>query len=160
MKTENKIKLNIKITKEFKLKISYIDSNKQETIIKLHKNNKDEYPISISFIDNKIMICHDSDYSIQFIQEWFNEPNNYKCYEIHFNNKWYSIISEVLFALIIDEFLKQIKKDYIIEKTYVTIPSDNYTLMKRIKISLETTDLDQIEIVNMNILIKEKCIMN
>ena len=66
------------------------------------------------------------------------EPESIKYYETEYYNKSYSLIAEVMFALIIDEYLSQIEKNYIIENTIIELPSNNLKSNYRIKIALES----------------------
>ena len=45
----NKIQFIIEITEQYQIKCSFIDTEKKETIIKLHNQNQEYYPIFISF---------------------------------------------------------------------------------------------------------------
>ena len=107
-KKSNLRKFKIRINEQYKLQVSYIDSEKQETIIQLNNNKQDWYSPIVSFRDNKITVCsEEKEDAIHFIEEFFTNPQSFKLYPIHFQGKNYEIIAEVLFALIINEF-KQI----------------------------------------------------
>ena len=104
----------IKISGNYTLKCSYIDSNNKEIIIKLHNKKEKEYLLATSLIDKNS--------SIEFADDLFTKPHDFKLYDIELYGKEYSIIAEVLFALIINEFKQQIEKEYIIENTLVELP--------------------------------------
>ena len=78
------------------------------------------------------------------MKEWIEQPSEYKEYKITYQNKEYSVISEVLFALVIDQFKKRIEKEFIIDETIVDIPSKNGDLYNRIRTSLESIELKNI----------------
>ena len=143
-----KIEFKIHISKEYKLQCSIIDynNNNHETIIELLKDQK-EYNPCISFTQNTLAICKETDdNAIHFIKEWIETPNDYKEYKIHYQNKEYSVIYEMLFGLIIQEFVEKIVKQWIIDHVVVYIPSQDYQIALRMKIALESIGLKYIEI--------------
>ena len=101
------VQFKIVINKEYAIKCSYIDSNKKEIIIQLHNKNKQEYQLSSSLIDNRS--------SFEFGEELFINPHDFKLYDIELYGKEYSVIAEVLFALIINEFKEQIEKNLLLK---------------------------------------------
>ena len=124
--TQNKnkkcIQFKIRINEQYQLQVSYIDSEKRETIIQLNNNKQDWYSPVISFRDNKITVCpEDKEDAIEFIEELVEESRRFKIYEIQYQDKDYFAIAEVLFALIINEFKQIVEKEYIITKTVVEI---------------------------------------
>ena len=125
----NKVTFVINISDKYTMKCSYIDSNNIETTIELHNNPQQEYLFSGS---------------INFLDDLFTNPHDFKFYNIELYGKEYSVIAEVLFALIISEFKKQIEKEFIIENTIVQLPSNNLHLSNRIQISLESIGLNNI----------------
>ena len=131
------VTLIVKISENYKIKCSYIDSNKKETTIQLH-NKEQEYLLSSSLIDNKS--------SIEFGSDLFTNPQEFKLYEIAFYGKEYNVIAQVLFALIIKEFTSQIEKEYIIEKTEVQLPKENKEFNFRILTALDSIGLKDIEL--------------
>ena len=134
----NVIDFKIIISQDYKIKCCYVDSQNNETPIKLNNSEQEYYPIIISFDNNfKYTVSQENEKSIQFMEDLFTNPEEYKVYNIQFQNKEYSVISEVLFALIINDFKQQIEKEYIIEKTLIQIPLENKLLIERIQISLE-----------------------
>ena len=77
------IQFKIKINNQYQLQVSYIDSENQERIIQLNNNKQDWYSPVISFRDNKIMVCsEDKEEAIEFIEELFTHPHNFKTYKI------------------------------------------------------------------------------
>ena len=80
----NKIQLNILITEQYTLKCSYIDSNNQERVIKLKEDDNEEYIPSLSFINNIIELSQNSNQSINFIEDFFKEPTNFRYYSFSF----------------------------------------------------------------------------
>ena len=141
--------LNLTITTNSTLICSIKNNNNEEIKIKLHENQEEEI-LSISFDMNEIYVCSkqktENNEPIEFIQDWMNEPNNFKTYEFFFKGKYHSAISEVLFALIINEFKKKIEKDWIIDDVFVICPSTDHQFSKRVIISLESIGLKNIEV--------------
>ena len=130
----NKVEFTLTITEDYQLKCSYITSEKKETTIKLQEKEQEFYPITISFENNKVLICEEqNENTIAFMKEWVDNPQNFKLYNVQFQEKEYQLSFEVLFALIINKFKHQIEKEFIIENTIVNIPSNNGQMFKRIK---------------------------
>ena len=135
----NKVTLIIKISENYKLQCHIVDSNKKETLIQLNnKNQQEQYLLSSSLIDKKN--------SIQFAHDLFINPQDFKLYNIELYEKEYTVIAEVLFALIISEFKEQIEKEFIIEKTIVQLPVQNLKVNSRIITALNAIGLDKIEL--------------
>ena len=132
----NRTRLKITISDAYKLQCNYIDSKKEETIIQIHNKKEQEYLLSSSLIDNKS--------SIEFAQDLITNPQDFKLYNIELYGKEYSVIAEVLFALIISEFKEQIEKEYIIDKTIVELPVNNLKVNARIITALNAIGLQQI----------------
>ena len=80
--------------------------------------------MAISFDSNEISICNENVNVIHFMNDWVSNPDEYRLYEIHYQEKEYKMISEVLFALIIKGFKEQIEKEYIIKETNIEIPNE------------------------------------
>ena len=143
----NKVYFIIEISEEKKLKCIIVKKNDQkEEVVKLKDGENDEYIPCISFNGYEITIGDENDDSIQFIDDLINDPLNFKKYKICFQNKENEVIAETLFGLIIEEFKKKIERKYKIEKTIMTIASNDFTLIKRICTSLLAIELNQIEI--------------
>ena len=143
---ETKIIITISLKENNKLQITSINTLKEEKLIQFDHNKQEEYPVTISSDNNKIMVCEENENSIHFIDDLMQQPENYKMYDIEFQGKFYSVIAEVLFALIISEFKEQIEKEYIIEETIFQLPSDSHQLTNIIQISLESIGLNNITI--------------
>ena len=143
-----KVQFKIVITEDYHLKCSTINDQDIETSIQLPSDNRVEYVPNILFHINTIFICPNevNGNEINFMKEWIENPQEFHKHTIHFLNKEYQVISEVLFALVILDFKKVIQKDYIIEDTIVKIPSDSLIISERIKISLESIGLKNISI--------------
>ena len=139
--------LKIIITNDYKLQVKYINSEYKETIIHLSKNNQSNvYTPSITFNENLIDICEETDSNIDFMKEWILNPEEYKLYSIKYQGKEYNILAEVLFALIISEFKQIVEKDNIIQNTLLQLPTNNEQLLQRVKIALQALELNGIEI--------------
>ena len=121
----NLIQLKIIITNTFTIQCFIIDQQGNQTPINLKENNKEE--------------------SNHFIKEWFYYPELFTLYKIQIQNKEYSVIAEVLFAFIINEFKQIIEKKWIINSVTIELPKDNKLLLERIKISLEAIGMKGIE---------------
>ena len=83
---------------------------------------------------------------MNFAEDFFTKPRDFKTYDIELYEKEYPVIAEVLFSLIINEFIEQIEKEFIIKNTIIQLPSDSYQLINRIQISLESIGLDNITV--------------
>ena len=127
--------LTINITEQYQLQCIITDEKETEHIIKLNNQNDNYLPITIAFDMNEIIIGKETTNSISFMKEWIDHPEIFKEYQIYYQNKEYTVIAELLFALIINEFKKKIEKDYIIDETVVYIPSHDNRLIQRMKIS-------------------------
>ena len=114
-----KVTFKIIITQEYKLNISIIDELHHETIIQ--ENNKPN--------------------SIDFMKHWIENPDDFKTYPIHYQNKQYELLPEVFFAIIINEFKNKVEKEYIITNTEIQIPSKNSKTLQRINVSLDSIGL-------------------
>ena len=128
----NKISFIIQINDTHKIKCCYIDSNKKETPIQLHnKTQQQEYLLSKS---------------IEFAEDLFPNPQEFKFYNIELYGKEYTVIAEVLFALLIDEFKEQIEKEFIIDKTIVELTVNNLKVNSRIITALTAIGLENIQL--------------
>ena len=99
-KTKNCCIFQIQINKENKIKCSILKEENKEQII------QDFVDINISFDMNEIIIGNKTENSINFFNDLIEQPNTFKQYKITYQNKEYSVIADVLFAL----YLSQIKK--------------------------------------------------
>ena len=136
-KKSNTISFIITITQDYQLKCSYIDTNNKETIIELHNQENMFHSINLTFENNN---------NYNFIHDLMNEPNDFKLYRVYLQGKEYSVISEVLFALLMYEFKRQIEKEFIINKTIIHLPVKNAILNSRIVTSLEAVCFKNIQI--------------
>ena len=142
MNEPNKITLKLTTTKtnKFIVSIKSINSSEKEIIIKLNKNNKqEEYNPSITFTDSSFSICDENE--INLLEELNHNPEEFKFYTIQFQHKQYSVLFEVLFAIIISEFKKSIEKEFIITKTIIEFEKENKIVKERIKIALQAIGL-------------------
>ena len=135
---------NIQITKNYTFKCFYIDSNKIETSVQI-KDKQKEYIPSISFQNHHISFCEEED-SINLIKELYDNPEEYKEYQILFQDRSYSLTFEVLFGLIITQFKKKIEKNNIINKTIIELEIPNPIVLERIQISLQAIGFNDIKI--------------
>ena len=137
--------LEITISEQHQLQCIVIDKKETKHIIKLNNQNDNYLPIRIAFDMNEIIIGKETPNSIDFMKEWIDHPEIFKEYRIRYQNKEYNVISELLFALIINEFKKKIEKDFIIDEIKFTLPTENKEFVNRFKISLDSIDLKGIE---------------
>ena len=131
------------ITKTNTIKCSIRISNEKERYITLYEN-VNEYPISIEFNSNEIIVCQNQrkeSETIEFFDEWIHNPIKYQKYSFQFQGNNYETIAETFFALIISEFTNKISKNCTIDKTIVILPTNNHTFIKRMKFSLESIGL-------------------
>ena len=97
----------------------------KDLLIQLENNNKEKYPLCLQFQNNLISVCEEKENTIKFIYDLIENPAEFIFYQIHFQNKEYLIIAEVVFTIIINEFKQQIEKNFIIENTHIQIPIPN-----------------------------------
>ena len=114
----------------------FISINKDNKIKYIIKNNDNiiqeqtEYlPISISFDMNEIIIHQQKENSIDFINDFVNNPNEFKEYSISYQGKEYEVIAEVLLSLILHQYKNQIEKKYIIKNTIVQNETEEENIM-------------------------------
>ena len=69
--------LKIQFTAQETISVSII-LNEVKILIKLRKEDKTEYQCSIAFDNNKIIICQESRNSIHFINDFMNNPEEFK----------------------------------------------------------------------------------
>ena len=146
MNKNNHISFKIKITNNYKIQCSIINEEKEIIIKLLSEDLNEEYSSCVSFENNKISICKETNNSIYFLKEWIENPDNYSTKQIFFQNNEYNLLPEVMFSLIINDFKKIIEKEYIIDETIVEISSRDHVLLERIKISIEAIGLNNIQI--------------
>ena len=142
MSNRNK-RISIIITKEYTIKCSLFDSNidieNQKEIPVEIINGKQEYPITILFNQNEIKCCENNIIPEKWIIELFENPKIFTKTTFNYQGKEYSVIPEVYLALIL-----KVEKEYIIDQTIVTLPSDNYYLIQRIKVALKSIGFENI----------------
>ena len=141
----------IQITEHYNLKCSIINTEGLEIIIKLKSDYPDEIDPCVLFEQNTIKITQKEEKSISFVKEWIENPKDFKTQLIYFNNKNYELLPEVLFALVILEYIRQIEREFIIENTIIEIPTTDKEVLQRIKISLEAINLKGINIEDVEI---------
>ena len=137
-----KTTFKITITQNYHLQCKTIDEQGKEKLIQLSpKEYKEEYIPCITFNQYFIEVCKESENAIHFIKEWIEQEDKYETKEIQFQNKYYQLLPEVFFSIIINEFKNIVEKEYIIENTIVDLPSKNLQFYERIRTSLETIGL-------------------
>ena len=129
------------INQNYQLKCVIYDSRGVERVIRWKNNPSiDFYPITIAFDMNEIFICQDTPNSIDFMKDWITNPNDFKLYTINYQNKQYSVIAEVLFAIIMYGFKNKAEKQYIIKSLKYVTPS-NQIFIDRMKVALDSIGL-------------------
>ena len=103
----------IHITENYKLFYTVVSVEKQEILI------QEEVTPCITFNTNTINFFEESQKAIQFLKNWLEAPEDYKNYEVQFQNKTYQLLPEVLFALIINEIKYKLERQYIIKNTEI-----------------------------------------
>ena len=79
MTQNNHCILLIDINKQNNIKCSIIDSENKEQQIKINENQQDEYsPIFIAFDMNEIIVNEERDDSIDFFDDWIEQPEEFK----------------------------------------------------------------------------------
>ena len=140
-----KVNLTITITEQYQLQCLYSNEENGDRVIKIHEN-QEIYPFTICLKNNKIIVGEKHEDSIEFIQDLFSKPQDFKLYDIKLYGKEYSVIAEVLFALIINEFKGQIEKEFIIENITVKLPVQNLKVNSRILTALDSINLRNIQL--------------
>ena len=137
--------LKITITNNLTIKCVLFDKHNKQTPIILH-DNKEEYPLSISFERNKIKVCEDETHqTVKFIENFFNKPNYYTFYITTFQDKEYDLLVEILFALIFEKFKQHIPDDVIISQTIIEIENQlDPKIYERIQIALKLMGMNNI----------------
>ena len=110
--------LKIVVTTDYHLQVLLVELENKETVFKLIED-KEEIDPCISFNGNFITIGKENETSIDFMKEWIENPDEYKMYSVLFQGKEYSVLSEVLFALIINEYKQKIERENIIKCTWI-----------------------------------------
>ena len=129
--------LKIIITKENKLKCCFYNCFNIQVPIEIIEKQQ-EYDISIAFDVNDIIYCRNHDKSIEFIEEWINQPDEYKLYHIQYQEKEYFAIAEVLFALIIKHFKSKVDNQTIFQHIDFELPKTTTQMFNnRLKMALE-----------------------
>ena len=124
-----KVNLKISITKEYKVVYSVV--SKRKILL------QSEVTPCITFNSNTIEVSEEHPNTIHFIQNWIENPNDYRTYKIMYQGKEYELLPEVLFAIVVNEFKKKVEREYIIARTKIQLPSDNSKALQRVKISLQ-----------------------
>ena len=137
--------LKIKITETYLLQCFLVDQDNNSTIITLH-DNQQEYVPCVQISQDVIHVCEEGEKSIHFIEEWIENPEEYKMYRVQYQGKEYSLLSEVLFALVISEYKQRIEKEYIVENTILEILTKNKKVLQRIRVSLNALGLRGMEL--------------
>ena len=129
-------KLKLRITKEFKFQCSLLDSNNIETICQPIPTIEQYIPC-ITFQNDIILFCKNHPNAIHFLKEWFQNPNEFRMYNFTYQGEEFSVIAEVLFALLVEEFKGKIQNNCFIYSTIVDVPKEYKSLLNRIYVSLD-----------------------
>ena len=147
-KKETTFKLTI--LKDYHIKCSIVNFFGLESSIQLqdnqdnqtNQNNQSSYDPCIVFTTNEYNICEQQENTIHFMKEWIEHPDDYTKYEFTFQGKKFSVVAEILFALIIKQFKLQIENEWIIEKTIIDTQLKLTELfLNRLHIALEIVGL-------------------
>ena len=118
--------------------VSIINKDKKEIPIQL-RENQTTYPLNIWFNKNEIVVCQQqqNENAISgFLEEIFNNPSEYKTYDIEYQGKKYEVLGETLLALIIQQFKDIIDKTYIVNRFLFKCSNMEKDVLQRIKSSL------------------------
>ena len=86
--------LLININKENKIKCLIINEQNEEILITIDDTQKEEHlPITITFNMNKILIGHQTQNSIAFMEEWMTNSSEFKKYKISYQGKEEEVIA-------------------------------------------------------------------
>ena len=137
------IELKIIITNTFTIQCFLIDQENNQIPVYL-KEQKEEYIPSVSFDNNTISVCptNTNQNTIYFMKDWLEQPDKYIFYSFEFQNKEYSVVSEVFFALIMNEFKRIVEYNWIIDSVSIEIPTENEKIFERMKIALDAIGID------------------
>ena len=155
MKRE-KCKIKLNITNENTMKIYYItEVNQQLPILNWKQTN--EYPINIFSFESPfdLMICNISSQAIDetkiqhvnYMKEFLQNPNEQKRYTIQTQqNESVEMLPEILFAHLINQLKKELQRKFIIKKFIIDIPSESYTVIKKLKEALFSIGIEKVSI--------------
>ena len=142
----NTFKINLTSTKH--IHCLFTDSQGTQTSIYLqHPENTHKtspiYPLTIHVTETFISLCSFHKDSFTFIDDLFSHPNEFKKYSFCFQGKKYDVIAEVLFAMIINEFIQNVPQKQIITKTILSIDESIYDeiVEERLVIALKAIGL-------------------
>ena len=136
----NHLLFHITITSTYQLSCSYQFSN-ESSKNPIPINEENEYPPIITFYKNEIYSFQHHPNEIDFMKEWIEYPDDFKEYQITYQNKQFNVISEVLFALLIKEIKDILEVEFVIEKVLFELPTENKRARRRIKVALESIGL-------------------
>ena len=143
---------HIEINQNYQIKFTIIDDDDNtHHVIKINEDQEEDFITpTLSFNMNDINLNNQSDNSIEFIKDFILQPEEYKHYNINYQNQEHSVIFEVLFGIYISQIRKRIEKEWIIDETIIKIPIDNYLISKRLKTSLHSINLENFSITSYN----------
>ena len=148
--------IKIIITNELNMNVFIID--KQHSEIPIYDYHfKDTFPLNIFSVDSPFHLIMNNDYhSIQsmnnttvvhYMKELFDNPQEDKRYEVtNINEKQFSFSAEILFGYYLNQLKQEIEKKYSIKKFIITLPTEQYSLMKKLKNGLNIFGIHNIEI--------------
>ena len=96
------ITFKIKLT-QTSISVSTIDNQNKEEIVELNEGIK-EYPIDISFNKNEINLFEELETDL--LQQLLEEPKQFIKQTIEYQNKYFEVLPETLFTLIVYFLIK------------------------------------------------------
>ena len=113
-------------------KLKFVLNTSNELMYFLDDEIQNKIKCCISFDVNEIIIGEEDEKTIHFIEDLFLYPDDYKEYEFLYQNTNYSVIAEVLFALIIKQIKKKYEKQFILKPIEFEMEKHNEKVFERI----------------------------
>ena len=101
MLNSSNVHCKIIITNDLQLQCQIQTQFKSVITIELQPKQKVINP-TLTFDMNDILFGEEKENTIHFMKEWIEHPDELKYYSITYLNKEYSVVAELLFALIIN----------------------------------------------------------
>ena len=122
-----------------------ISTPETTTPLKLTPDHPDDFHPTVDFTPNHIRIPPTpTSTSLTFLQAFIEHPDDFTPYTVTYHGKTHSVLPEILFAIIINEYKTKIEKCHVIDATVVQTPSRDSFLADRLRVSLEAIGLRNI----------------
>ena len=113
-------------------KLKFVLNTSNELMYYLDDEIQNKIKCCISFDVNEIIIGEEDEKTIHFIEDLILYPDDYKEYEFLYQNTNYSVVAEVLFALIIKQIKKKYEKQFILKPIEFEMEKHNEKVFERI----------------------------